>query len=77
VLRKGFGWFVLAMGAFVLVQQLPEAARWPAAAGIAVLAVAVAACWRFVAGCPLRRLDRSPETASAPAAAEVGGSRTR
>jgi hypothetical protein len=22
-LRKGFGWFVLAMGAFVLAQELP------------------------------------------------------
>lgn len=27
-LRKGFGWFVLVMGGFVLVQQLPVVAAW-------------------------------------------------
>ncbi|WP_347040284.1 hypothetical protein AAHB37_00845 [Glutamicibacter halophytocola] len=36
-LRRSFGWFVLAMGVFVLTQELP------APAGIAVLAVAGAA----------------------------------
>jgi uncharacterized membrane protein YfcA len=36
VLRKGFGWFVLVMGGFVLVQQLPAAAAW----GVPVLLVA-------------------------------------
>ncbi|WP_090014937.1 sulfite exporter TauE/SafE family protein [Lentzea albidocapillata] len=28
LLRKAFGWFVLVMGGFVLVQQLPVAAAW-------------------------------------------------
>lgn len=52
VLRRGFGWFVLAMGIFVLTQELP------APAGIAVLTIAgaagllVAAC-RLVPNCPL------------------------
>ena len=31
-LRRAFGWFVLAMGAFVLLQQLPAAALLPAGA---------------------------------------------
>ena len=37
-LRKAFGWFVLAMGTFVLIQQAPEGARIPAL--IALLGVA-------------------------------------
>ncbi|GAA1165886.1 sulfite exporter TauE/SafE family protein [Ornithinimicrobium humiphilum] len=54
-LRAGFGLFVLAMGAVVLVQEL-GVPLWPAAlAGAAVLALA-AACWFVVPACPLRRL---------------------
>jgi hypothetical protein len=35
VLRKGFGWFVVVMGAFVLGQQLP-AAWWPVVGAVAL-----------------------------------------
>ncbi|WP_353710660.1 sulfite exporter TauE/SafE family protein [Arthrobacter sp. K5] len=54
-LRKAFGWFVLAMGTFVLLQQAPADLRWFIAVGTAVLAAATAGiCWFFVSSCPLR-----------------------
>lgn len=54
-LRKAFGWFVLAMGTFVLIQQAPADLRWFIAAGVAVLAAATAGvCWFFITSCPLR-----------------------
>ena len=54
-LRKAFGWFVLAMGTFVLIQQAPADLRWSIAAGIAALTAATAGvCWFFVSSCPLR-----------------------
>lgn len=57
-LRKAFGWFVLAMGAFVLIQQAPADLRWTIAAAVAVLAAAAAGiCWLFVSSCPLRRAN--------------------
>ena len=47
LLRKSFGWFVVAMGIFVLAQQLPAHLRtdprMPAAAGIVATAAAAAA----------------------------------
>jgi uncharacterized membrane protein YfcA len=54
-LRKGFGWFVLVMGSFVLVQQGPGWA--PLALGVVAAAALLAAgtCWTFVNSCPLRR----------------------
>ncbi|MGI5271162.1 sulfite exporter TauE/SafE family protein [Nonomuraea sp. CA-218870] len=49
-LRKAFGWFVLAMGGFVLVQQLPPGlpGGWSALPACAALAVAALglALWR-------------------------------
>lgn len=53
-LRKGFGVFVLVMGVFVLVQELPGAAG--TAVGITAVAAALAAavCWFAVPKCPLR-----------------------
>ncbi|MGS2615822.1 sulfite exporter TauE/SafE family protein [Micromonospora sp. LZ34] len=53
VLRKAFGWFVVVMGAFVLVQQLPG----NAVAGIAVagLAGTITAAALLVAGCRSER----------------------
>ncbi len=39
VLRQGFGWFVVVMGAFVLTRQLP-AAWWPVVGVVAVAAPA-------------------------------------
>jgi uncharacterized membrane protein YfcA len=57
-LRKAFGWFVLAMGAFVLAQQAPEDLRWIIIAALAALAVTAAGiCWFFVNSCPLRNND--------------------
>jgi uncharacterized membrane protein YfcA len=47
-LRKAFGFFVLAMGTFVLTQQAPANLRWTLGAGAAALALAVAVtCWFF------------------------------
>jgi uncharacterized membrane protein YfcA len=54
MLRKAFGWFVLAMGAFVLVQEAPEGARIPALIVVVGAAGAMGACSAFVPRCPLR-----------------------
>jgi uncharacterized membrane protein YfcA len=54
-LRKGFGWFVLVMGGFVLVQEAPAELVVPFVAVVALAAAAAGACWRFVTSCPLRR----------------------
>jgi uncharacterized membrane protein YfcA len=55
-LRKAFGWFVLAMGTFVLIQQAPADLRWFVAAGVAALTAAtVGICWFFISSCPLRK----------------------
>ncbi len=50
LLRKAFGWFVVAMGGFVLIQQIPAQLRtnpllWIVTAAIALAAVAIWA-WR-------------------------------
>ena len=54
-LRKGFGIFVLAMGVFVLVQELPEPANLILAITAAVLAVAALTCRYAIPACPLRK----------------------
>lgn len=55
-LRKAFGWFVLAMGTFVLIQQAPADLRGFIAAGIAAAAIfGVGVCWFLVGSCPLRK----------------------
>lgn len=54
-LRKGFGWFVLVMGTFVLVQQAPAGLALPIIAVVLGLGLAAGACWKFVSSCPLRR----------------------
>jgi uncharacterized protein len=58
-LRKGFGWFVLAMGAFVLVQQAPNDLAIPIIATLGGLGLAAGACWKFVSSCPLRSLSHA------------------
>jgi uncharacterized protein len=58
-LRKGFGWFVLVMGAFVLVQQAPNDLAIPIVATLGALGLAAGACWRFVSSCPLRSLSHA------------------
>jgi uncharacterized membrane protein YfcA len=54
-LRKAFGWFVLVMGVFVLVQQGPAWAAPVALATLAAAGLAASVCWNFVRACPLRR----------------------
>lgn len=53
-LRKGFGVFVLIMGVFVLVQELPGATGMIVGAVAALAAVAAAVCWFAVPSCPIR-----------------------
>jgi uncharacterized protein len=55
-LRRAFGWFVLVMGAFVLVQQGPSWTLPVVAAAALAGAAAVGACLSFVRSCPLRRV---------------------
>ena len=54
-LRKGFGIFVLVMGVFVLIQELPGAAGLIIGGLAGLGAVAAAACWLAVPSCPLRK----------------------
>ncbi|UYQ77347.1 sulfite exporter TauE/SafE family protein [Glutamicibacter sp. JL.03c] len=63
-LRKGFGFFVLAMGIFVLVQELPSPAN--IVMGLAATAIAAAAtlCWFAIPACPLRRKSLTPPVAA-------------
>jgi uncharacterized membrane protein YfcA len=60
-LRRAFGWFVLAMGAFVLVQQAPGSVRGPALIALAVVAAAMAACAAWLEKCPLRARPPAPK----------------
>lgn len=55
VLRRGFGYFVLAMGVLVLVQELPAPANLVVAAVAGLLGVGAAVCRLAVPSCPLRR----------------------
>lgn len=68
VLRKAFGWFVLAMGTFVLIQQAPADLRWLIAAGIVALTAATAGiCWFFISSCPLRNRTGGRTNVPSPA----------
>ncbi|MEU2896428.1 sulfite exporter TauE/SafE family protein [Streptomyces sp. NPDC088106] len=55
VLSRLFAWFVLAMGAFVLIQQAPAHTAVPVLAALASLGAGAGVCYGFVARCPLRR----------------------
>ncbi|GAA1333420.1 sulfite exporter TauE/SafE family protein [Brachybacterium rhamnosum] len=59
ILRKGFGVFVLFMGVFVLVQELPSIAGAIAVAVAVLLALAAAGCWFLLPSCPLRARRRT------------------
>ena len=61
-LRTGFGVFVLAMGALVLVQELPGAAGAVVGGVVALLALLAAGCWMLVSSCPLRTARPSSHT---------------
>ena len=58
-LRKGFGWFVLAMSSVILAQEIHLTVGIAAAALTAVAAVVTYVCGR-TARCPLRRLAARP-----------------
>ncbi len=53
-LRKGFGWFVLVMGGFVLAQQAPDGWLLPILGVLGALGAGALGCTRFVPSCPLR-----------------------
>ncbi|MBO0876856.1 MAG: sulfite exporter TauE/SafE family protein [Pseudonocardia sp.] len=53
-LRRAFAWFVLAMGAVVLTQQLPADARWAALGTLGLVLLAALSCLVVRAKCPLR-----------------------
>ena len=55
-LRQGFGWFVLVMGGFVLVQQGPSWALPVVGGAVLALGLAAGACLSFVRAGPLRRI---------------------
>lgn len=59
-LRRGFGIFVLAMGTFVLVQELPGVAGTVVAVMAILLALAAAACRLALPSCPLRAAEVGP-----------------
>ena len=69
MLRRGFGWFVLAMGAFVLVQQAPDHLRVAAVLALAVIGTAMGTCSAFVPRCPLRHAGARAAGAAAAAGA--------
>lgn len=54
-LRKGFGFFVLLMGVFVLVQELPSPGGAVVGIAAGLIAAAAALCWFLVSACPLRK----------------------
>ncbi len=64
-LRKGFGWFVLAMSSVILWQEVHPTVGGAAAGLIALAAGVTFACGRYPQ-CPLRRSAR-PGVAAAPA----------
>lgn len=53
-LRTGFGIFVMVMGVFVLVQELPATAGLVVGIGAGVLAAGAAVCWFAAPRCPMR-----------------------
>ncbi|UXA18012.1 sulfite exporter TauE/SafE family protein [Mycobacterium sp. SMC-4] len=65
-LRKGFGWFVLAMSSVILAQEIHPSVGIAAAALTAIAALVTVVCSRY-ARCPLRRLARTGNVGGAPA----------
>lgn len=58
-LRKGFGFFVLAMGVFVFAQEIPASANLILGITVTVIAAGATLCWFMVPACPLNRARRS------------------
>ncbi|HXV93955.1 MAG TPA: sulfite exporter TauE/SafE family protein [Pseudonocardia sp.] len=59
VLRRLFGWFVLVMGTFVLIQQVPGDARWVVVGVLAAVVAGAAGCAAVSARCPVRGVLRA------------------
>jgi uncharacterized membrane protein YfcA len=68
-LRKGFGWFVLVMGGFVLTQQAPDGMLLPLLAVVGALGAAALGCTKLVPSCPLTSNDESEKPADTRTAA--------
>ena len=64
-LRKGFGWFVLVMGGFVLSQQAPDGWLLPMLGAVVALGALALGCTRLVPSCPLRNDEEARGRASA------------
>lgn len=62
-LRRGFGFFVLIMGVFVLVQELPAPANVILGSTALILAAAALLCWFLLPSCPLRSTKKMPSKA--------------
>ncbi len=67
-LRRGFGWFVLVMGGFVLAQQAPDGMLVPVLAVVGALGAAALGCSKLVPSCPLNN-DAADEPAESRSAA--------
>jgi uncharacterized membrane protein YfcA len=81
VLRRGFGWFVLAMAAYILVQEIPQD-TWQPLAPLAKAAVSLTAALVVLAlgllGQRLgRRVDATEESRRVVAATGQGGAAER
>jgi hypothetical protein len=59
VLRRGFGWFVLVLGALMLAEQVPGAFRWVAVGGAAAFIALMVTCSALVPACPMTRRPAS------------------
>jgi hypothetical protein len=55
LLRRGFGWFVLILGALMLAEQVPGGYHWFAIGGAAAFIAVAVACSTLVPSCPLTR----------------------
>jgi len=60
LLRRGFGWFVLVLGALMLAEQVPAEYRWMAVGGAAVFIAIMVTCSTLVPSCPVTRRPSAP-----------------
>jgi uncharacterized membrane protein YfcA len=65
LLRTAFGWFVLVMGMFMLVQQLEGDLRWVALGVMAALVLVGVACVTIWTRCPVRSFLRGNQLTAA------------
>ncbi len=70
-LREGFGFFVLTMGVFVLVQELPSPAGTIVGVVGAAAVLALLACRYVIPGCPLHRSRSQADAVPADTSAQA------